>query len=279
MIIDIVNTPTYWFTTTDKEDRMEVIEGMFLRLGFSNVTKHVSERVPDGRVGCTIAHMKAQQAAEDDGNIPALFLEDDCLETKHFKSTIEVPDDADAIYLGHSHWGVHGFMSKGAGAEWSSVNDDIIRVYNMLAAHAVLIINPEYLHDCRKYHKMNIEGPWWHDCSTATRMKYWNVYAPRQPYLYQREQISATERSITEYNLGDGDKWLDETSGYIDEHFFTTNNEVWCGKKIRTREDIRWEAEMVEIHDHHMPSAWAAATALRGYKNGQPKGEGCDECE
>ena len=278
MIIDILNTPTYWFTTTDKEDRMEVIEDMFCRLGFSNVTKQVSERVSDGRVGCTMAHMKAQQTAENEGNIPALFLEDDCVETEHFKPTIEVPDDCDAIYLGHSHWGVQGFMSKGAGAEWSSVNDDIIRVHNMLAAHAVLIINPEYLHDCRKYHKMNIEDPWWHDCSTATRMKYWNVYSPRQPYLYQREQAQATQKSVTEHYLKDGDVWLSEDNkGFVDTHFFENNNECWCGTRVRTREDFKWEAEMVEHHDHHMGRAWRAAETARGYKNGQPKGEGCDE--
>ena len=271
MKINVLETPTFWLTTTDKKDRNEAGDEMINRLGFTNVVKHMSERVEDGRVGCTIAHMNAHEEAKN--NLPALFLEDDCLDTQWFNPTIECPDDADAIYLGHSHWAVQGFQSKGGAAEWSSVEGypEVIKVHNMLATHAILIISDEYRLDCKKYFEINIEEPWWHDVSLASRMKYWNIYATTHPFFYQSDQTQATERSITNW-LGDGEAWH-----AVDKHFFEHNQEVWCGAGGKTVADVMWEESIVEECDHSMARAWKQGENLRGYRNGQKKGEGCNE--
>jgi len=193
MIIDLQKIPIHWITvnTANSTTRQSETQSMFNRLNLTNTTKHSSDRVSVRGVGCAESHLKVQEEIEDD--LPVLILEDDCLETEHFKTIIEVPDDADALYLGQSSWGP---------VNWSEVNKDIIRISQVLTTHAIIIINKDYLSDCIKNIKKDLENRTtrvMHDATLAREQKYWKVYATTHPLFYQhRGSASAQGKSITE---------------------------------------------------------------------------------
>jgi len=206
MIIDLQKIPIVWMTTTvrssiKKQDR---IESMFKRLELTNTTKHCSDRMKHRSVGCATAHRRANESVED--ILPALILEDDAIETEHFKSIIEVPDDADALYLGHSTY--IGKKSRIAQARWEPVNDDIIRVKYMHCCHAIVTISNDYLLSCRDCQTERINHPKrrkFQDQYRAADMKNWNVYATLNPFFKQAGR-KTTHASITLYQPN-GEMW------------------------------------------------------------------------
>ena len=83
--------------------KKEHIEKQLREVGFKNINRidAVEDKV-NGRVGLS----KSQLEALSQVSAPFIVLEDDA-DPKSFKSTVEVPDDADALYLGNSQWGFH----------------------------------------------------------------------------------------------------------------------------------------------------------------------------
>jgi hypothetical protein len=71
-----------------------------------------------GHLGCAISTVKMYKSITP----PTLCLEDDCGITEYYKNELNVPDDADAIYLGTSVWGV-----KNGHTDWRNFN---IKKYN-----------------------------------------------------------------------------------------------------------------------------------------------------
>jgi len=59
------------------------------------------------------------------------------------------------------------------------------RVYNMLAAHAILYTNNDYVKFLAKATEFNISILDNQDKARAETMKYWNIYANRLPMFYQ----------------------------------------------------------------------------------------------
>ena len=75
-----------------------------IELGFKNINRieAIEDRV-SGRRGLSKSQYKALTQVEP----PFIVLEDDC-DPKYFRSEINVPDNADAVYLGNSAWGILG---------------------------------------------------------------------------------------------------------------------------------------------------------------------------
>ena len=204
MIIDLQKIPIVWMTTTNDFKKWNRIESMFNRLELTNTTKHCSDRMKHRSVGCATAHLRANESVED--ILPALILEDDVTETEHFTSIIEVPDDADALYLGHSTWS--SAKTGISQAKWEPVNDDIIRVKYMRCCHAIVTISNDYLLSCRDWQTERINHPKrrkFQDQYRASDMKNWNVYATANPFLKQVNR-KTTHKSITLYQPN-GEMW------------------------------------------------------------------------
>jgi tetratricopeptide (TPR) repeat protein len=96
--------------------------------------------------GCTIGHLKALTWAKKSGKLPVLVMENDCDVTDLFRSEINVPADSDMVYLGNSSCGcVPSLNYRGirgcALVESVEGMDDLNRVRNMLATHAILYIS------------------------------------------------------------------------------------------------------------------------------------------
>ena len=126
---------------------------------------------------------------------PFIFMEDDCSKTPWFRHEVPVPVDADAVYLGISVWGMHGdrahpFVKK------EEVSDDIVRVFNMLSTHAVLILSKRWVENvlkCYEYAYDSMEKPQEFDVPVAHSMAWFNIYALKRPLFYQDAKMGGQE--------------------------------------------------------------------------------------
>lgn len=184
--------------------KKEYIEKQLKDCGFKNINRiDAVEDKTNGRVGLSKSQLKALS------QIPAPFiiLEDDA-DPKHFRSSIEVPDDADAVYLGNSQWGLQsshaGFYLKYQKVESMR---EVFRIYNMLSSHAILYLNQEYVEMCKRTTKYcAYVNPMPMDVPFAMIQRFFNVYTINKPLFIQKDyanKMSAapkyTNNSLTEY--------------------------------------------------------------------------------
>lgn len=125
----------------------------------------------------------------------------------NFIDEIEIPDDTDALYLGVSSWGRMNGHS-GPCVQWEyaeeisstggKIRTDLVRVWNMLAAHAILYLNPDYVDICKRiaYHGYLISDH--HDIGFADIQKYYDVYAFDNPMFYQTSS-NGTDQPLSSY--------------------------------------------------------------------------------
>jgi len=99
-----------------------------------------------GWVGVALSHLKILRLTRVD--VPFLVLEDDCLFNDLFEPVWEVPVEAEALYLGVSEFGLQtpGEFSWGKhrNVRWEPYDDTYLRIYNMLARHAVVYLSADY---------------------------------------------------------------------------------------------------------------------------------------
>ena len=165
--------------------------------GFKNIIRIDGvENQKNPIAGCSAAHFHALSKYKP----PFIIFEDDCV-AKKFLPEIEVPDDADAVYLGISSWGRLNAHS-GPYVLYEQVNKDLLRIYNMLSAHAVLYLSPLYTELCKKiaYHAgFVIED--YQDIGFAEIQKWFNVYAFNEPMFFQTSQYYGTFSQLTRYRM------------------------------------------------------------------------------
>ncbi len=101
-------------------------------------------------IGCALSHLRALKEA--DLRPPFLVLEDDCeFIDERFHYTFVVPDEVDALYLGHSAVGLSDQPDR-YGLRWGrhrnvrydTHDDAYIRVYNMLGRHAIVYVSERF---------------------------------------------------------------------------------------------------------------------------------------
>jgi hypothetical protein len=123
---------------------------------------------------------------------PFVILEDD-VSLLYEKEILEIPSDADWVYVGVS-WCAYDSNYK----DWQphnklyidDVNDSVVRIYNMLSTHAIMIRS---LKGALLYYSMMLEnvlanGVAW-DISLTKMQPYINCYALREPMFYQDERL------------------------------------------------------------------------------------------
>ena len=184
------------------------IEQQLKEVGFKNVTRiDAVEDKKNGRVGLSKSQLKALSQVP----APFIVLEDDA-DPKYFQAVIEVPDDADAVYLGNSQWGLFqghtGFYLK-----YKKVNGmpNILRIYNMLSSHAILYLSNDYVSMCKRTTRYCAEEyPMPMDVPFAMMQRFFNIYAMNKPLFIQKDyegKMSAapkyTNGKLTEYKRSD----------------------------------------------------------------------------
>jgi GR25 family glycosyltransferase involved in LPS biosynthesis len=205
MIIDIREIPVYYINLKSNKDRKKTIEDMFNDYGFKNIIRF--EGIVSGHptIGCAMSHKAILDQIINEGvQAPFIILEDDASILNEFNPEIFVPDDSDAMYLGLSpfariwNYTVSDMVAK-------KVNDDTYRIYNQLAAHAILYTNIDYVKFLSKAIPTAIEVSGHQDIVRASTMKFFNIYARNKPIFFQNDQDMRvdllTSRSLSMMNL------------------------------------------------------------------------------
>ena len=130
---------------------------------------------------------------------PFLLLEDDVSIKNSLPESITIPEDSDWVYIGISSLGVRKrrIMDIICG---ESIDEDYLRVYNMLSTHGVIINSPR---GALGIHSACLEGFFnnrvW-DYYIAQIQPWYNVYALKEPLVYQDTKFGGL--SNTDITLG-----------------------------------------------------------------------------
>ena len=197
MKFSLQDIPCVYINLDDQPNRKENMESFFDRSGIKRYLRSPGVRVPNvhPRHGINQAFQNAFELAFSEfPDEPFIIFEDDVFERDGFTTDIEVPDDYDALYLGASGWArMNGESGPFLRAE--KVNDNLCRIYNMLAAHAILY-NVEYAKTCYSLVKGAKETGEYHDVAYAENMGNFKVYCLRNPIVLQTSSMEVTDIRI-----------------------------------------------------------------------------------
>lgn len=211
MLIDITKLPTYYINLDEKTDRRKKMDRLLLDNGFKNIKRFSGKRAGK-RVGCSMSHSALLQQIIKDNIYPCLILEDD-LEIYNFRKIIEVPDDADAMYLGFSRYGWNHNQDEPfpKSLKITELNNEYHRLYNMLARHAIIHFSPAYDQVCVDMMHKFIEDPDTYKAGDVSISRFhpeYKIYALNEPVFYQDDSGTRglTKKSLYDCNYVEMDK-------------------------------------------------------------------------
>jgi hypothetical protein len=194
MIINLKNILTIYVCPDHNEKynkRKNHMDKLLIELGFTNFIhyKSSSEKYPFCLNNATIDIFSKYKP-------PFLFLEDDIeCNFDTISDELNIPDDTDAFYLGLSKVGGHKYNNYNEGSsEFLQTNyDNILKIKNMLSAHAILYISPKYIHNLRN---LLITKPTYYNDVIMSQNQYkYNVYCYDYCYFYQSNEYDGHEEA------------------------------------------------------------------------------------
>lgn len=192
MKLDLRDIPVYYINMKEDVVKRERMEKLGKLCGFKSFNRVEGTRLPIP-AGCAASHLSIMK----DKKPPFIILEDDCI-IKSFIPEINVPEDADALYLGISSWGRLDSQS-GEYVLTSLVNQGFLRVYNMLSTHAMLFLSERYVSTCEAIADYSMNLPAHLDVGYAEVHKFYNIYAFDDPMFFQTSS-EGTDNPLTSYN-------------------------------------------------------------------------------
>jgi len=193
MNLDLRKVPAIYINLDKDTEKNERMVKMLEECEFETIIRVEAYSFPDRHLaGCSLSHHVALNELDP----PFIVFEDDCV-IKNFVPKIEVPDDADAVYLGISSWGRMNAHS-GPFVQYEVLDNGLVRVYNMLGAHAILYLRQEYTSLCSKIAKNAYEIADHQDIGFAEVQRYYNVYAVNDPFFYQTSS-NGTDQPLHTY--------------------------------------------------------------------------------
>jgi len=211
MKIKIRKLNSYFINLDEDVEKSSSTISELRKCGITKINRYPAVQFTPPRTGLA---MTFQNLLEDISGHkrPVLICEDDIRKNPRFSlDTIEVPDDADALYVGITYWGVsttvNQYLRKDSPnysevrdldrrIKATRVNNEIYRIYNMLNAHAVIMLNSRYTKFLQKAIDIAIESGGHQDQVRAYTMPYWNIYALDIPMFSQADKSRADEHNL-----------------------------------------------------------------------------------
>lgn len=183
MIVDVRDVPVFYISMDEKTQQHQYVEGWLSEHGFKHVTRLPGVISDTKRMGVALAHKNALEHCLKAVEGHFIVLEGDVAPWV-IPDSVEIPDDADAVYLGASRWG----LKDGHGVKNIAVepySHEVFRILNMLAAHGVLYMSSKYVEFLIGAIDVMIGMGTNQDKARAETQKYWNIYGLTQPIIYQ----------------------------------------------------------------------------------------------
>lgn len=205
MKINLLDIPVGYINLERDKDRNVSVRIQLQTLGFQDVTRYPGEFNTNGPAGLAAAAARAL----DTISAPYLLLEDDVV-ANEFKEILDIPDDADGIYLGTSNWALQGNKTTHYLKYKKTEFPGIFKISNMLSAHAILYISDAFLQAnldaCIRSQHPPFEPI---DVQFARNQKSFNIYCVDVPFFVQKEFSKAmsdapnwTNMRLTQYKRG-----------------------------------------------------------------------------
>ena len=181
MNLDLRKVPFYYVNLERQPERMEKMEELLSSLEIEEYYRIDAKPHQNGFAGCAQTVADALDTLQSG---PFVLLEDD-IALKNWEPIIDIPDDADAFYLGISGWGRMNGHS-GPCVQHEKVGNNIVRIRNMLSGHAILYLSDEWIKAAQRACSFaGYEIQSFYDVQVAEIMRFYNVYAFDDPYFYQ----------------------------------------------------------------------------------------------
>ena len=190
MKIDLRNVRCEWVNLEKDTEKAEQMVELLDRLGVENHSRANAitgiEPHPGVRKGeehyrsCAESHFEILQRAIDNNDFPVMILEDD-VDTEKDLGEIEIPDDADMLYIGTSH-GDGNFTTN-------PVDENVNKITQVFATHAIVYFNAAVAKQVIEAGKISIykmNRPF--DVAIAYQVQpAFSVYAMTQPIFFQSD--------------------------------------------------------------------------------------------
>ncbi len=206
----IQDVKTYYISPDNGryQERRTHMERLLKDAGFTDVT-HKKTAGRGANVDLIDATVEILESVADD--TPVLILEDDVQWTGHAEGTcvchdpshghgrspydIYIPHGADAIYLGISKRGGSFYNGYDDGpCKTEPYNASMVRVKNMLSAHAVLYLSARYKADvAERLRGIRGMSNYFSDVVLSRLHPYYNIYAYKRPFFYQSAAYGGQE--------------------------------------------------------------------------------------
>jgi hypothetical protein len=194
MIINILKLPVFYINLKEEKIKNKETRETLKALGFKDVRRFDAILGKDKTEGCAMSHQAILNEIDIDG--PFIVFEDDIEINDSFNPIIDVPEDADAVYLGLSSFALNNSKTD-QDLIADKVDDSVYRIYNMLAAHSILYIQKDYYKFISKAINAMLNADRNQDNARADTMKYFNIYALNHPLFYQ----GGKHRILTRFDL------------------------------------------------------------------------------
>lgn len=128
---------------------------------------------------------------------PYIMLEDDAAIVSTIPESIEVPENTDILYIGLTRYAMEGSRTKHLAIYHTDVSgyDNVYKIYNLLALHGTIICSARGASAMSKalYEAHINNRPW--DIPVAYMHPFYNVYALKNPLVYQYQKVGGHERA------------------------------------------------------------------------------------
>tara|TARA_R110002051_G_scaffold100754_2_gene171153 strand:+ start:3759 stop:4472 length:714 start_codon:yes stop_codon:yes gene_type:complete len=208
MIIELKNLNYYYLTIPENIERIEHIKSEFKHnniiqinpIPYGNIHGDYSDRIKRYKSGATgfLRIIDIVSQTSNNGNFkPFAILEDDVKKYRDFPDKIELPDDSDICYIGLSKWGMTDNNECGVRNSvcYTDVDNNIMRVYNMLSAHGFIVTSIRGLTSLQKclVEDYYLNRGW--DMCLSQIQPYINAYALKEPLVYQFGELGGQEEA------------------------------------------------------------------------------------
>lgn len=202
-LIDITKIPAVYINLEKHKEKNDNMYNLLSSIGFETIKRIEGVLDTENPVaGCSKAHHKALSSFE----APFVLFEDDCvLFDQNTITEIEIPDNADALYLGISSWGrMNGHNGFYLQYDEFEEQSNLLRIYNMLGGHSIIYLTEDYKKMCEKvsYHAGYVIKDY-QDIGFAEIQKFFNVYSLNNPMFYQTSNALGTKNNITSYHTSE----------------------------------------------------------------------------